>query len=68
MSTTIPAHKHCRICGRSMPANREYCSNECRDKAGKGEKKAKRMSRIWLLVLVVLMFFFIFSSVFLRPT
>ena len=64
---SIPAHKHCRVCGRSMPLGRESCSNECKEKAAKGEKRSKRMSRIWMFVLVIMMVFFVFMSILFRP-
>ncbi len=58
----IPPHKHCRVCGRSMPMGRDYCTNECRDKAEKNEKRSKRMTRIWMIVFVALMAFLLFFS------
>lgn len=62
---TIPLHAHCKVCGKSIPWGKDYCSNECRDKESKAQKKAKRMSRFYLLffvMLIVLMLIFSFLS------
>jgi predicted nucleic acid-binding Zn ribbon protein len=49
----IPLHTHCRVCGKSIPWGKDYCSNECREKEMKAQRRAKRMSRLYLLFFVV---------------
>ncbi|MCP8310224.1 MAG: DUF2116 family Zn-ribbon domain-containing protein [Candidatus Methylarchaceae archaeon HK01B] len=49
----IPPHTHCRVCGRSIPLNKEHCSNECREKELDIQKRNKRMNRIFMVSLVI---------------
>ncbi|MEM3437313.1 MAG: DUF2116 family Zn-ribbon domain-containing protein [Nitrososphaerales archaeon] len=51
---TIPLHTHCKVCGKSIPWGKDYCSNECREKEMKAQKRAKRISRIYLLFFIII--------------
>ncbi|MGQ9718770.1 MAG: DUF2116 family Zn-ribbon domain-containing protein [Nitrososphaerales archaeon] len=50
----IPPHTHCRVCGKSIPLGKELCSNECREKESKAQRKSKRTGRLYLVFLVIL--------------
>ena len=51
----IPPHQHCKICGKAVPLGRDSCSNECREKSEKTQKKTKTLGRIYTIVLVIVM-------------
>jgi len=51
----IPPHTHCKVCGRSIPLGREYCSTPCREAAAKAQKRASRMSRLYIAGMLALM-------------
>lgn len=44
-------HKHCAICGRAVPLDRDFCSQGCRDSYQKTEKD-KNKKGTWQIVLV----------------
>lgn len=47
---TIPKHKHCAVCGISIPANREFCSEKCSNEYERTLKKRKYS--IWIMMLI----------------
>jgi predicted nucleic acid-binding Zn ribbon protein len=51
----IPAHKHCPICGASMPIDAEFCSDECKDKYLQKAKRDRKMRLFFLLFYAVMM-------------
>ena len=46
---TVPSHKHCPVCGRPIPLNRDFCSRICEEKWKERKKREKRWSLIWLI-------------------
>ncbi|NVM19226.1 MAG: DUF2116 family Zn-ribbon domain-containing protein [Candidatus Lokiarchaeota archaeon] len=59
-------HSHCPICGKAMPPDKQFCSQNCRDNYHAGQKKQKKKSRIQMIFMVGMMavlflFLFIFS-------
>ncbi|MGM0509929.1 MAG: DUF2116 family Zn-ribbon domain-containing protein [Thermoplasmatota archaeon] len=53
-------HKHCQICGKPVPLDKDFCSEKCReDYSDLMKKKKRRMYIIYILlaVFLVLMFF-----------
>lgn len=48
-------HKHCVVCGRAVPLDKEVCSQECQDKYQSYEKKKGRKNYVQLGFLVVMM-------------
>jgi predicted nucleic acid-binding Zn ribbon protein len=48
-------HHHCVICGRAVPEEKKYCSQECRDSAITYEKKQKKRSKIQMYFLIGIM-------------
>ncbi|GAB4327651.1 MAG: hypothetical protein Kow0069_34640 [Promethearchaeota archaeon] len=62
MRERIPPHKHCSVCGRAIPLDREFCSQECADHyRGFEKKKEKRsyMQIVFLVIMMVVMFAFL---------
>jgi predicted nucleic acid-binding Zn ribbon protein len=62
-------HKHCPICGKAMPPDRKFCSQECRDNYLQDQKKQKKKGRYQIVFLVAMMavmfvFMFLFSGSF----
>ncbi|MFX0076737.1 MAG: DUF2116 family Zn-ribbon domain-containing protein [Candidatus Hermodarchaeota archaeon] len=59
-------HSHCPICGKAMPTDKQFCSQNCRDNYYAGQKKQKKKNRIQMLFMVgmmaVLMVFLFISS------
>ncbi|MCL4435192.1 MAG: DUF2116 family Zn-ribbon domain-containing protein [Thaumarchaeota archaeon] len=51
----IPPHSHCRVCGKSVPVNKEFCSKQCEEEAAKITQRNKRSSRLYLIIFIVLM-------------
>ncbi len=43
MTTVIPNHAHCRICGRAVPFGDETCSNACKGKIDDLQKRKRNM-------------------------
>ncbi len=59
-------HSHCPICGKAMPNDKQFCSQNCRDNYHGDKKKQKKKSRIQMLFMVGMMavlfvFLFMFS-------
>ena len=59
----IPQHRHCHGCGKAYVGEGEFCSDECKDSAGKdAKKKIKKLALIWLAIVaattvLILMFY-----------
>jgi len=60
----IPSHTHCRICGRSIPVGKEFCSNECREKDVRTQQKGKKMSRLYTLFFAAVMIIIVVMTLF----
>ena len=59
-------HSHCPICGKAMPTDKQFCSQNCRDNYLGSQKKQKKKSRIQMIFMIGMMavlfvFLFIFS-------
>jgi Uncharacterized protein containing a Zn-ribbon len=55
----IPSHKHCTICGKSIPVDKEFCSPECEEQYRAIMKKRKRSNYLLMgmMVLILLILF-----------
>ncbi|MER3602265.1 MAG: DUF2116 family Zn-ribbon domain-containing protein [Nitrososphaerota archaeon] len=53
----IPAHKHCKVCGISIPPNKLYCSNECMEQDRKTQRRLSMMNRLFMVSLMALLLF-----------
>ncbi len=61
--SSIPAHVHCKICGKAIPPNREYCSVEHKDADSKAHQRARRLNRVFVFSLVILMVFIVLNAI-----
>ena len=53
-------HRHCPVCGISVPIDKEFCSLECTDKYKGYDKKKKRGNYIQFALIGVMMVVFMF--------
>ncbi|MHA1821413.1 MAG: DUF2116 family Zn-ribbon domain-containing protein [Promethearchaeota archaeon] len=51
LTKKLPEHKHCPVCGISIPVDKEFCSIECRDKYQGYEKKKNRNNYIQMALI-----------------
>ena len=61
----IVDHRHCRICGKAIPPNQEFCSETCRSISERMEARQKRMRNL-LIIMYVAVFLIIFIMLALR--
>ena len=61
----IVDHRHCRICGKAIPPNQEFCSENCRSISERMEARQKRMRNL-LIIMYVAVFLIIFIMLALR--
>jgi predicted nucleic acid-binding Zn ribbon protein len=59
----IQPHTHCRVCGKSIPLNREVCSTQCAEQQQTTQKRAKRMNQIFMIFMIIIIVFFILSYI-----
>lgn len=48
-------HRHCRICGKTILPDQEFCSEKCRKVNEDMIGREKRMRKILLVVYIVMM-------------
>jgi predicted nucleic acid-binding Zn ribbon protein len=53
-------HKHCIVCGRAVPMDRDFCTQECKEKYSSADKKKGRKNWVQIAVLGVVMVVVIF--------
>jgi len=61
----IVDHRHCRICGKAIPPNQEFCSENCRSISERMEARQRRMRNL-LIIMYVAVFLIIFIMLALR--
>ncbi|HEC80887.1 MAG TPA: DUF2116 family Zn-ribbon domain-containing protein [Thermoplasmatales archaeon] len=59
MSENISQHKHCPVCGKAIPLEETFCSEECKQKYQQILKRRK-----YLLFLMYIMLFIALIMVF----
>ncbi|RLF20178.1 MAG: DUF2116 family Zn-ribbon domain-containing protein [Thermoprotei archaeon] len=60
-SSKVPDHKHCKVCGKVIPPDREYCSSRCEAIDLKQRREAE-LYRKWILFLAVVLMIFTLAS------
>ncbi|MCD6383492.1 MAG: DUF2116 family Zn-ribbon domain-containing protein [Thermoplasmata archaeon] len=53
-SARIPPHKHCIVCGKAIPEDERFCSEEC-EAAFKRMQRAKILNFVYMFILVVVL-------------
>jgi len=61
----IVDHRHCKICGKAIPPNQEFCSEACRSISERMEARQRRMRNL-LIIMYVAVFLIIFIMLALR--
>lgn len=65
-SGSVPAHRHCPVCGISIAPSKDYCSEECRQMDENAQRRIRNYRRLTLLIMVVAMVVLVGLSLFLR--
>ncbi|MEA3558059.1 MAG: DUF2116 family Zn-ribbon domain-containing protein [Candidatus Thermoplasmatota archaeon] len=60
----IPPHKHCFNCGKSIPLDREVCSDRCQEEWDRMLKKKKMLTYLPYIgaVLLIVLYLLIMSN------
>jgi predicted nucleic acid-binding Zn ribbon protein len=56
MAEKLIQHRHCRVCEKAIPANEEFCNEECKDKWNqmvKANKKKFWVTILWMVLFVI---------------
>ena len=53
MAEKIPAHKHCNMCGKSIPVSEKICSDECNEKYQMLLKKGRTLRYVVYIMMVI---------------
>jgi len=48
-------HKHCVVCSRAIPIDRDFCSSECKDIYSNADKKKGKKSTVQIVFLIAFM-------------
>ena len=62
MTEKILQHKHCNICGKAVPAEETFCSDECKEKWDAMVKKRKMMMYIMYGMIAVFIVLILYTS------
>lgn len=58
----VPNHKHCLVCGKPTPLEKQVCSPECEQALKRQLKSQRRTSWIFIGVLIVAMLVWLFLA------
>ena len=51
----IVDHRHCMTCGKAIPPDKEFCSEECRKKYERVRMREERVKKIlWIMYAVMI--------------
>ncbi|MHA1595787.1 MAG: DUF2116 family Zn-ribbon domain-containing protein [Candidatus Baldrarchaeia archaeon] len=50
----IVQHRHCKVCGKAIPLDREFCSRQCEISYREWERRNRRLTTIMYLVLLII--------------
>ncbi|MFW9901167.1 MAG: DUF2116 family Zn-ribbon domain-containing protein [Candidatus Thorarchaeota archaeon] len=48
-------HSHCPICGKAMPTDKKFCTQDCKDNYLNQERKQKKKSRMQCIFMIVML-------------
>ncbi|MCP4764073.1 MAG: DUF2116 family Zn-ribbon domain-containing protein [archaeon] len=46
-------HKHCSVCGISIPSDKDFCGIECKDKYSSYEKKKNKTNYSQMFFMII---------------
>jgi len=58
----VEDHKHCVVCGKAVPADKLFCSQECEDRLKLQQKRMSRMRLYTMLMMAGLFLLLIVTS------
>ncbi|MEM1575834.1 MAG: DUF2116 family Zn-ribbon domain-containing protein [Nitrososphaerota archaeon] len=66
---SVFTHRHCLICGISIPPDKNFCSEKCEKEYEKSMKRRRTMN-IFLVLMFIIYFiiFLVIIPMFSRPT
>ncbi len=57
---SVPQHKHCLVCGKSMELDGDFCSEKCKHAVAARKKSQTRTTWIMMIIIgIVLVFFWV---------
>jgi len=59
----VEEHKHCIVCGKAVPPEKLFCSQECEDRFNQQQKRMSRMRLYTLLMFFALFMLIIVTSI-----
>ncbi|RLI87121.1 MAG: DUF2116 family Zn-ribbon domain-containing protein [Archaeoglobales archaeon] len=57
----IVPHRHCLVCGKAIEPDKNFCSDDCKVAWEKERKRQRNFSLMMLALLMILLFFIIFT-------
>jgi len=58
----VTQHLHCRICGKAIPSEEEFCSDVCKDRMDAMVRKRKTYNYVFLALMAFLILMLVLSS------
>ncbi|MCD6510838.1 MAG: DUF2116 family Zn-ribbon domain-containing protein [Thermoprotei archaeon] len=49
----VPPHRHCKVCGKMIPPDAEYCSTKC-EKIDLDRRKSYETYKTWLFITLAM--------------
>ena len=62
MAEKLLQHKHCRNCGKAIPADEIFCDTVCKGQHTEMMKKKKNQMMIMMFFAVAMMFYALFAG------
>lgn len=62
MAEKLLQHKHCRMCGKAIPADDIFCNDQCKGEHTEMMRKKKNQLLIMMFIAVAMMVFALFSA------
>jgi len=61
MTTKIPQHKHCILCGRAVQVDEDYCGDECKNLYDQRMAKRKQTLYFYMAAAFIIILFVLIS-------
>ncbi|MDH4123772.1 MAG: DUF2116 family Zn-ribbon domain-containing protein [Thermoplasmata archaeon] len=53
MVERIPQHRHCRQCDKAIPAEKQYCDENCENSHKEAVKSKKRQLLVFYIIMII---------------
>jgi predicted nucleic acid-binding Zn ribbon protein len=57
----VPEHKHCKVCGKSIPPDDTTCSKDCANKRAQSMQTRRRWNYAFLVIMFLLVVLLVFE-------